>query len=125
MGEGRSFKDLEVWRFCRDLRVEVWGLCKGFPQEERFRLSDQMIRASRSVTANIAEGHGRFNYQENIRFCRMARGSLSEVSDHLSVASECGYVSEEVYRQIEELVLSCVRLLNGYIGFLKRVKEEE
>ena len=47
-----DFRDLEVWRRCRDIRKKIWDLCKAFPVEEKYRLSDQMIRSSRSSTAN-------------------------------------------------------------------------
>ncbi|MBU4373030.1 MAG: four helix bundle protein, partial [Euryarchaeota archaeon] len=57
-----DFRDLEVWQQCRDIRKKIWDLCKDFPNEEKFRLSDQMVRASRSATACIAEGYGRFHY---------------------------------------------------------------
>ena len=49
---------------------------------------DQLIRATRSITANIAEGHGRYHFQENIQFCRQARGSLTETLDHLICAQD-------------------------------------
>ena len=84
-----DFRDLEVWNRCQEIRKEIWALCKIFPPEEKYRLSDQMIRSSRSSTVCIAEGYGRFHYQENIQFCRQARGSLYELIDHLSVAEEC------------------------------------
>ncbi len=79
-----DFRDLEVWQRCRDIRKKVWQLCKNFPKEEESRLSDQMIRTSRSSTACRAEGYGRFHYQENIQFCRQSRGSLYELIDHNS-----------------------------------------
>jgi len=56
-----DFRDLEVWKRCRDIRKKVWDLCKAFLAEEKYRLSDQMIRASRSSTACIAEGYGRYH----------------------------------------------------------------
>jgi four helix bundle protein len=71
-----TFETLEVWKEARILRKEISNLVKQFPSVEQFRLSDQMIRASRSVTANITEGHGRYHFQESIQFCRQARGSL-------------------------------------------------
>jgi four helix bundle protein len=71
---GSDFRDLDVWRKCRDVRTMIWKVCKKFPTEEKFRLTDQMIRASRSSTANFAEGYGRFHFQENIQFCRQSRG---------------------------------------------------
>ena len=77
-----DFRDLEVWKRCRDIRKMAWNLSKDFPKEEKYRLSDQMIRSSRSSTACIAEGYGRYHYQENIQFCRQARGSLYELIDH-------------------------------------------
>jgi four helix bundle protein len=75
----KTFEDLDVWKVCRDLRLQVAAIVRTFPNEERYRLQDQLIRASRSVTANLAEGYGRFHYAENIQFARQARGSLYEI----------------------------------------------
>ena len=94
MGSFTSFEELDAWKISRELRNSLWTLLKTFPKEETFKLSDQIIRASRSVTANIAEGFGRFHYQENIQFCRQARGSLYETIDHLLCAFDCDYINE-------------------------------
>ncbi|MBU1013652.1 MAG: four helix bundle protein [Bacteroidetes bacterium] len=118
-----TFETLEVWIKSRELRNQVSRLSKSFPTEEKYRLIDQMIRASRSVTANIAEGYGRFHYQENIQFCRQARGSLYELIDHLSVAHDENYIDEEAYRKAKLEILGIVKLLNGYIKYLKERKE--
>jgi four helix bundle protein len=67
-----SFEDLEVWKQCRILRQMIFTLVKQFPTSEKFTLTDQILRSSKSTCANIVEGHGRFNYQDNIRFCRIA-----------------------------------------------------
>jgi four helix bundle protein len=83
-----GFEDLEVWKKCRQLRIEIVELLKTFPGEEKYRLIDQLKRCSRSITANIAEGHGRFHYQDNLKFCRNAWGSLNEVLDHLICACD-------------------------------------
>ena len=62
------FTDLEVYKECRTLRINVSNLVKNhFPPEEKYKLSDQIIRCSRRITACIAEGYGRFHYQENIK----------------------------------------------------------
>ncbi len=71
-----SFEDLDVWKACRELRRSVFDLTTTFPTEKRFRLTDQIRRAAMSGTANIAEGYGRYHYQEKIQFCRQSRGSL-------------------------------------------------
>ena len=118
-----DFRDLETWQRCKKIRKKIWQLCKELPAEERYRLSDQMIRASRSVTANIAEGYGRFHYQENIQFCRQSRGSLYELIDHFDVAIECEYLNDdEAKEQIQE-IKTAIRVLNGYIKYLKNRKE--
>ena len=88
-------------------------------------MADQMIRASRSSTANIAEGYGRFHFQENIQFCRQSRGSLFELMDHLLVAEECEYIDNEEKEELIEHVISAIRLLNGYIKYLKTRKDKE
>jgi four helix bundle protein len=118
-----DFRDLDIWKNCREIRRKIWTLCKSFPGEEKHRLSDQMIRASRSSTANIAEGYGRFHFQENIQFCRQARGSLYELIDHVLVAEECKYIDNALAeRLIDEIKISII-VLNGYIKYLKTRKE--
>jgi four helix bundle protein len=118
---GRSietFEDLEVWKWCAGIRRDIAELVKSFPVEERFRLSDQMLRASRSATANIAEAFGRFHYQESVQFCRQARGSLYELIDHLHVAKEEGHLPEESFEKHRKNILTAVRLMNGFIRYL-------
>lgn len=120
-----DFRDLEVWQRCRDIRNEIWELCKNFPKEESRRLSDQMIRSSRSSTACIAEGYGRFHYQENIQFCRQARGSLYELIDHVLVAEECKYMEDAISEKMIDKIKTAIRILNGYIKYLKARKESD
>ncbi len=81
-----------------------------------------MIRASRSVTANIAEGHGRYHYQENIQFCRQARGSLFELIDHFTVALDEKYIDDKIYQNEKSTILEIIRILNGYIKYLSTKK---
>lgn len=120
----KNFEDLEIWKQSRVLRNEIAKLVKTFPAEEKYKLSDQLIRSSRSVTANIAEGYGRFHYQENIQFCRHSRGSLNEVLDHLICAYDCEYISESELNSYRETIMNILKILNGYIAYLKNRKEE-
>ena len=119
MTKYNDFRDLEVWKKCREIRRKIWKLCKGFPSEETYRLTDQMIRASRSSTANIAEGYGRFHFQENIQFCRQARGSLYELLDHILVAEECEYIEKKLTEELIDEITNSIIVLNGYIRYLK------
>jgi four helix bundle protein len=120
-----GFEELEVWKECRKLRNEITILSKSFPQEERYKLTDQITRSTRSITANIAEGHGRFHYQENIQFCRQARGSLSETLDHLICANDNNYITSEQLAELRKMYNQCLKLIDGYILYLKKRKAEE
>ncbi len=91
----KSFEDLNCWKEAVLLRKELKVVINNFPKHEEYKLKDQMIRCLRSVTNNIAEGYGRFNYQENIQFCRISRGSLYETIDHLNIAEEENYISAD------------------------------
>jgi four helix bundle protein len=118
-----NFTDLEVWKKARAFRNKIFALTRFFPKEERYSLTDQLLRASRSVTANIAEGHGRYHYQENIRFCRIARGSLFEVLDHLICANDCQLIPKETLLELKYEAEQINRILNGYIIYLKKQKQ--
>ncbi len=74
-----------------------------------------MRRAAVSVTANLAEGYGRFSYQENMQFCRQSRGSLYELRDHLTTALDAGYITQEEYTRYDGQAISVAKLINGYI----------
>jgi four helix bundle protein len=111
----RDFTDLQVWQLARELRRQVYGLCTGFPPDERFALAQQLRRATISITANIAEGFGRYSYQENIQFCRLARGSAYEVRDHLITATDQNYITADGRQRVEALAVRVIQTLNGYI----------
>lgn len=117
-----NFENLNVWKVAHEIRIEVSSLIKNYPVHERYELSNQTLRAARSVGANIAEGHGRFNYQENIRFCRIARGSLNELIDHLIVANMEGYLDNEVLQNLKDKIYLNIKILNGYIFYLGKQK---
>lgn len=118
-----TFEDLAVWQRCRELRKKVSALVRNFPKHDQFRLVDQMLRASRSVTANIAEGYGRYHYQENSQFCRQARGSLYELLDHLTVALDEEYIDRNEFEEFQKEIFRSIKVLNGYIKYLQKSKE--
>jgi four helix bundle protein len=93
------------------------------PPEEKWSLAQQLRRSSQSIPANIAEGHGRFYYQENVRFCYIARGSLEETLSHIVFARKVDYISETLYQLIATDGEKLNRLINGYISFLKKSKQ--
>jgi four helix bundle protein len=113
-------------------RLQVWARANGYalkiyrevlpllPGEEKWALCQQLRRSSVSVSANIAEGHGRFYYQDNVRFCYNARGSLDETLSHLIFACEAGYIPKTLYAQLVQEGEEIEKMLNSYIGYLKR-----
>ena len=120
MGYGpiRHFTDIVAWKLARDLRVAIYRLTKILPTEEKFGLATQMKRAAISCTANIAEGYGRFHYQENVQFCRISRGSMYELQDHLITCTDNNYVDKIQYQQIWKISENAIRALDGYIRYL-------
>ncbi len=120
-GPVRTFEDLECWKQCRLLRLFVAKeVVPVLPKDERYRLGDQIRRAARSTTANIAEGYGRFHYLDNAKFCSNARGSCWEVLDHLITGHDEELISAELLARGRERVNRAVKLLNGYMNYLKR-----
>lgn len=118
--QGRSFEKLLVWQACRELRLFVRRLVAAFPGDEKYRLTDQMIRSSRATTALIAEGYGRYHFKENIQCCRQSRGELYELLDHLMVAKDEAFIEESTYTEARQITLRAIELVNGYIRFLQR-----
>lgn len=121
-----NLEQLEVWKRAQDFAVLVYKqVIPLLPVSEKYNLADQLKRAVTSVPANIAEGHGRYHYLDNVRFCYFARGSLTEVQSHLSLANSLGYLSDEIYIRITSNAESIAKQLNSYIAYLKRSKQGE
>jgi four helix bundle protein len=119
----KTFEDLECYQSARALRVCLAELARQLPSDEKFRLTDQLLRAGRSITANIAEGFGRHHHTENIQYCRQARGSLSECLDHLNAGLDERLISSDAYAIARSKIEESWRILNGYIAYLKRCVE--
>jgi len=118
-----SFTDLEVWKKARVLRNNLAELTKRFLSEEKYRLSDQMIRSSRSIGNNIAEGHGRFHFADEAKFFINARGSAAETIDHLIVALDNNLIDENTFNSFKNDCEECMKMINGYINYLRKQAE--
>jgi four helix bundle protein len=117
---------LDVWVRAKDFALMVYReVVPHLPVDEKWNLTSQLKRAAQSTPANIAEGHGRFHYLDNVRFCYIARGSLTEVQSHMALAFELGYLSEEIYKRMTAQAESIGKQLNNYIAYLKRSKQGE
>ncbi|MBI3510123.1 MAG: four helix bundle protein [Bacteroidetes bacterium] len=120
MNDTYEFETLEVWKKTREFRKAISQLTKKFPPCEQYELTKQIKISSRSVTANIAEGNGRYHYKDNSRFIRISTGSLKETMDHLYVAFDEEYIKEDELKFFKSDYLHCKKLLNGYLAYLKK-----
>lgn len=120
----KSLETLEVWKKAKEFALRVYReVLPLLPSEEKWNLNQQLRRAPSSIPANIAEGYGRFYYQEIIRFCYIARGSLEETLSHLALCYELKYIPQALFDSIEQDGEKLTQLINGYIGYLKRSKQ--
>src|SRR5258708_4380119 len=101
----------------------VYHLVRLLPPEERFALANQMRRAAVSVSNNIAEGHGRWHYQENIRFCRISRGSIDELIDDFNTCQDEGYGDQVLVGDLKVEAYDLIRRINSYIAYLRKTKQ--
>lgn len=119
-----GFEELEVWKKARIFKNEIAVLVKNFLQEEKYRLTDQLIRSSRSINSLIAEGHGRYTYPDQLHYCIQSRGSLSESFNHLIDAFDNGYIDAEKLNYFRIKLKEIERLLNGYINYLRKQRDK-
>jgi four helix bundle protein len=117
--------DFELYRLAREFRKRIYVLIKQLPPAERFALDTQMRRAAVSITNNIAEGHGRWHYQENLRFCRIARGSVDEILDDLNVCTDESYGEQALVSQLRSEAYALIGRINGYMAYLRRSQQED
>lgn len=116
----KSFEDLECWKAAVEVRKFIAELIKKLPATEKYDLIDNMNRASRSATRNIAEGYGRFHYKENIQFCRHSRGSLYKLIADLITCKDENSITGEEYKLGREKIDKALAILNGYINYLTK-----
>ena len=122
--EEKSLGNLKLWVEAKNLTVDICKfLLPKLPEKERFALASQLRRSAQSIPANIAEAYGRYGYQDAIRFCYIARGSLEETRSHLFVAVELNYISEAELADLIGRLDNVARLLNGYIRYLYTLRQ--
>jgi four helix bundle protein len=116
----------EVWVRAKDFALAVYkDVIPHLPVDEKWNLNQQLKRAAQSIPANIAEGHGRYHFLDNVRFCYIARGSLTEVQSHVTLAHDLGYLSDEIYKRMTSHAESIGKQLNNCIAYLKHSKQGE
>ena len=108
-----NFEDMKVWQVSQDFAVEVYQATKSFPSSEQFGMTSQVRRAVSSISANIAEGFGRFSVKEKLHFYTIAYGSLLETKNFLYLACRLEYISKDELEMLIEHSVDCQKLINA------------
>lgn len=120
-----SFEDLAVWQKAREIRNVIFHMVKRFPKSERDRLSDAMIKTSRAIGDEIAEGTGRQNSDEMIDFCFRSRGAVNRLINQFTTAMDCNYIEEISFKKNRDELNRCIKLINEYINYLKKGSDKD
>lgn len=115
-----GLETLKAWKVARTFRNTIFNLTGTFSEEEKYLLKYQLLKSSRSVGNALAKGYGLHRTEDMIRFCRIARGHLLETIDHLYIALDEKYISSQTFHLVEREYEHLLKLLNGYIGYLKK-----
>lgn len=115
----RSFEDLEVYKTGREFRKAKYEVAKRLPDFEKFGLASQMRRAAVSLTNNLAEGHGRFHFLDQIKFTLISRGSLQELIDDLNICSDENYLPALEIERHKAAGWQLLKLTNGWLRYLR------
>ena len=122
-GRFKTFEDLQVYQMAREFRKTMYGVTRRLPALEKFELAGQMRRAAVSVTNNIAEGHGRYHYLDQIKFCLQARGSLEELIDDLNICADESYLPLPEIAGLKQQAWHLHKVLAGYMRWLRERKQ--
>lgn len=119
MASFKKFEEIQAWQKAYEVTVVVYNLTKDGAFSKDFGLRDQIRRASVSIMANIAEGHGRRSNVEFANFLNLARGSAAEVQSHLHVALGIGYIDKDKFDDLYSKVTEISRMLLSLAQYLR------
>ena len=117
-------EDLEIYQMAEDLSDIIWDICLRWDYYVRDTIGKQLVRAADSISANLAEGHGRFHFKDRLNFCYYARGSLEETKTWLSKAIRRNLISSDV-TEIKKLIELLPKKLNAYIASIKKAQRTD
>src|SRR5207248_1572574 len=121
----RTCEDMELCQLAREFRKKMYAVTRQLPDFEKFDLASQIRRAAVSLTNNMAEGHGRYYFADQVRFFLGSRGSLQELVDDLNVCDDEKYLQNDEVAELKEKAWRVLGLINGYLRFLRDRKTED
>ena len=119
-----KIEDLEIYQMAEELSDKIWDICIRMDYFAKDTLGKQMARAADSISANIAEGHGRYHFNDRLSFCYYARGSLFETRSWLFKAIRRKLIKDKI-EEITEIIEILPKRLNAYIRSIKKVHAED
>lgn len=113
-----NLEELEVYQLAESFGDEVWFVVDEWQYFAKDTIGKQLTRATDSISANIAEGYGRYHYKENKNFCYFSRGSIIETKGWLKKSRNRKLISEEQFNLLFEKLQTIHLKLNAYIKFI-------
>ncbi|GAB4442437.1 MAG: hypothetical protein OHK0040_13490 [bacterium] len=118
----KSFQDMDVWQSAMDLAVKIYKTTENLPRKEDYGFTSQIRRSALSISANIAEAFGREHSLEKINFYYISRGSISETQSHLEYGRRVGYIQDEIYDELNNILTKLTFDINKLIKSIKAKK---
>ncbi len=116
-------EELDIYQMAEELADKIWNICVRWDYFAKDTIGRQMVRAADSISANLAEGHGRYHFKDRLKFCYYARGSLEETKSWLSKAQRRNLIPKE-QNYVKEIVKILPKKLNAYIGSIKNAQKK-
>ena len=114
-----NIEELRVYQRALEFSNRIWNICLSWDKFAKSTVGYQIVKSADSISANLAEGYGRFNIQDNIHFCYYSRGSLEETKDWLRKSKNRNLISENEHLELQESIIIIAKQLNKYISSLK------
>lgn len=115
-----SFENLEIWQLSRELTKEIYKITLLFPDEERFGLTNQLRRASVSVSSNIAEGSARRSLKDQAYMLERSFGSCTEIVCQLILSKDLNFITAEQYESLRTIIEELTNKLNAYVKHVRK-----
>lgn len=125
MQQDNKLSTLNIYNDALNFSNLIWTICIHWSHFNQDTFGSQLIRSADSISANIAEGYGRYHYNENLKFCYYARGSFMETLDWLEKAYYRKLISDEEKVEIEKFTNDFLKSLNAYIKYIRNCRDSQ
>ena len=115
-------EDLDIYQMAEELSDRVWEICIKWDYFAKDTIGKQLVRSTDSISANLAEGHGRYHFNDRLKYCYYARGSLEETKSWISKAFRRKLIATEI-SELNHAIELLPKKLNAYIGSIKKARE--